>query len=67
MGVVKIEVKVNKIHCLRCGHEWIPRKSDVRLCPSCKSAYFDKPRNTPKNPDKEESNGSKLRRSQSSS
>lgn len=30
--------------CLRCGREWTPRKTEVRQCPYCKSAYFDVPR-----------------------
>jgi len=29
------------MNCLRCGHKWIPRKEDVRMCPKCKSPYFD--------------------------
>lgn len=31
--------------CLRCGHEWIPRSDErPRICPKCKSAYWDKPK-----------------------
>ena len=41
---MKITVKVIKNKCERCGHEWIPRKKDVRICPKCKSPYFDIPR-----------------------
>lgn len=33
-----------KLNCKRCGHSWFPRKSEVRICPKCKSAYFDRPR-----------------------
>lgn len=33
-----------KIECMRCGHSWIPRKNDVRICPKCKSIYFDTPK-----------------------
>jgi len=33
--------KIKKMNCLRCGHKWIPRKEDVRMCPKCKSPYFD--------------------------
>ncbi len=32
------------IECKRCGHKWIPRKVEIRVCPKCKSAYFDKPK-----------------------
>lgn len=32
--------------CYRCGHEWRPNRIDVapRVCPSCKSPYWDRPR-----------------------
>jgi DNA-directed RNA polymerase subunit RPC12/RpoP len=31
--------------CARCGHEWTPRLAErPRLCPKCKSPYWDKPR-----------------------
>lgn len=31
--------------CLRCRHTWIPRiKVTVRVCPKCKSPYWDTPR-----------------------
>jgi rubrerythrin len=29
--------------CLRCGHNWRPRKDDPPVqCPNCKSPYWDK-------------------------
>ena len=36
--------------CERCGHEWVPRNKDQppRVCPKCKSPYWDRPRRTPK-------------------
>ena len=33
--------------CDRCGHEWVPRdspESEPRVCPKCKSPYWNKPR-----------------------
>jgi DNA-directed RNA polymerase subunit RPC12/RpoP len=49
-----IKKTVNAYHCLRCGHEWIPRvsmeelegtiKEKPRICPNCKSAYWDVPK-----------------------
>ncbi len=38
------EVKVPLLHCRRCGHEWIPRGNDIRVCPGCKSAWWDVPK-----------------------
>lgn len=33
-----------KVECLRCGHAWRPRQAEVRICPRCKSAWWDQPR-----------------------
>jgi predicted Zn-ribbon and HTH transcriptional regulator len=32
--------------CERCDHEWVPRDKDQepKVCPKCKSAYWDTPR-----------------------
>jgi len=27
--------------CRRCGHHWLPRIADVRICPACKSARWN--------------------------
>ena len=32
---------MRKLHCKKCGHWWLPRKEDVRVCPKCKSYRFD--------------------------
>jgi len=37
-------VKLSKLKCERCGYEWIPRKTEIRICPKCKSPYWDRPR-----------------------
>jgi len=37
-----MKVSVKKLRCRRCEHRWIPRTTDVRQCPKCKSAYWDK-------------------------
>lgn len=34
-------VKLPQAKCEKCNHKWTPRKSDVRLCPKCKTAYWD--------------------------
>lgn len=44
MGEVNITVKGYK--CERCNYQWIPRKAaeHPKVCPRCKSPYWDKPR-----------------------
>lgn len=43
------EIKLNGYECEKCGHTWIPRMEEVpRVCPKCKSPYYDKPRRAPK-------------------
>ena len=45
MEVPVKNVKVpEKVKCLRCGHEWQPRKAEVRVCPHCRSPYWDRPK-----------------------
>lgn len=39
-----MKIEINQLKCQRCGHQWTPRKSDVRMCPKCKSVLWDKPR-----------------------
>ncbi len=42
---MKFKEQVTKIKCERCGKVWQPRNpSDVRICPYCKSARFDTPK-----------------------
>jgi rubrerythrin len=31
------------VKCLRCGHAW-PTKGQPRVCPKCKSPYWDRPK-----------------------
>jgi|ERR1700682_2457893 len=44
MGRVPITVMGYK--CERCEHEWVPREAndDPRVCPKCKSPYWNRPR-----------------------
>ena len=30
--------------CQRCGHKWLPRAFQRKVCPKCKSPYWDKER-----------------------
>lgn len=47
MARVPITVMGNR--CERCDHEWVPRGSDQgpRVCPECKSPYWDRPKKSP--------------------
>lgn len=44
------KVKLDGYRCERCDHEWLPRDrtQEPRVCPKCKSPYWDTPRRTPK-------------------
>jgi len=33
-----------KLKCLRCGGSWKPRVENPRMCPICKTPYWDVPR-----------------------
>ena len=48
--MAKVQLQVWGYRCERCGHEWVPRDKDAepRVCPSCKSPYWDKPRKATK-------------------
>jgi predicted Zn-ribbon and HTH transcriptional regulator len=39
-------IKIDGWRCERCDHEWAPRKKaeKPRVCPKCKSPYWDTPR-----------------------
>ena len=41
------KIKVDAYKCERCGHIWMPRvysKEESRVCPRCKSPYWNKKR-----------------------
>jgi len=40
------KVKLMGYRCERCEHEWLPREKgkDPKVCPKCKSPYWDTPR-----------------------
>ena len=44
--MAKVELRVWGYRCERCGHEWQPRdkEEEPRVCPSCKSPYWNRPR-----------------------
>jgi len=39
-----MRIIIKPIECKRCGHRWVPRKTEVRQCPQCKSVWFDNER-----------------------
>ena len=39
-----MKIDIYRLECLRCGHTWVPRQADVRLCPKCKSPFWDTPK-----------------------
>ena len=40
MGRIKIDGYI----CERCKHEWVGRGEEPRVCPKCKSPYWNVPR-----------------------
>jgi len=36
-----MKIPVPEMTCARCRHTWVPRTSDVRICPKCKSVRWD--------------------------
>ena len=39
-----MKIKIPKLTCMKCGHQWIPRSDDVRECPKCHSSRWDTPK-----------------------
>lgn len=38
-------INISGFICERCNHKWVARNKDnPRVCPKCKSPYWDKPR-----------------------
>ena len=45
--MASITIQVSGYRCDRCSHQWTPRRTDAskpRICPKCKSQYWDQPR-----------------------
>ncbi len=36
-----MQVNIVKLVCSKCGHKWVPRITDPRICPKCKSYRWD--------------------------
>ena len=45
--MARVPITVMGFQCERCEHEWIPRSEgdqEPKVCPKCKSPYWNKPR-----------------------
>jgi hypothetical protein len=43
----RVPITVMGYRCERCGHEWFPRrdnKQEPKVCPKCKSPYWNSPK-----------------------
>jgi len=39
------EITLKGFQCERCNHKWLPKESyKPKVCPKCKSPYWDTPR-----------------------
>jgi predicted Zn-ribbon and HTH transcriptional regulator len=50
-GRTMAKIELTGWRCERCGHEWVARQewTDApRVCPKCKSPYWNEPRQKPK-------------------
>lgn len=39
-----LELEIPELHCYRCGNTWTPRNRVVRICPRCKSPFWEEPK-----------------------
>jgi predicted Zn-ribbon and HTH transcriptional regulator len=45
----RVPITLMGYHCERCAHEWVPRGSadeEPRVCPKCRSPWWNRPRKT---------------------
>jgi predicted Zn-ribbon and HTH transcriptional regulator len=44
--MARVKITLEGFKCERCGHEWVKRgkHGNPRVCPKCKSPYWDVPR-----------------------
>ena len=38
-----MKVKLTRLKCSKCGHEWVPESEEVHICPVCKTALTKHP------------------------
>ena len=39
---IKLSVNLSKLKCVKCGHSWVPRMFNPKMCPACKSRTWRK-------------------------
>ena len=39
--MISMILKIKKLKCKRCEHEWVPRTEEVYLCPKCHSPKWN--------------------------
>ena len=49
LPLARIPITVMGYRCERCGHEWVPQRSErsdgePKVCPKCHSAWWDRPK-----------------------
>lgn len=46
MATPTVEIKLVGFRCERCEYEWVPKsiEREPRVCPKCKSPYWNVPR-----------------------
>lgn len=48
----QVKIQVDAWKCERCEHVWVPRSLDMnvepKVCPKCKTPYWNVPRRMPK-------------------
>jgi hypothetical protein len=47
--MARVPITVMGYKCERCGYEWVPRdeKQEPKVCPKCKSPYWNSPKKQP--------------------
>jgi predicted nucleic acid-binding Zn-ribbon protein len=41
-----MKIQLVTLRCRRCGHRWHPTQKVIRICPKCKSKYWQTRRRT---------------------
>lgn len=39
-----MNIKLPRLTCKHCGHNWTPRRAQIYECPKCKSAKWNVPK-----------------------